>query len=33
VKATGRVPPPPANVWAQYRRGFVLAFEGKELAR
>jgi TonB family protein len=29
VKATGRVPPPPAG----FKRGFTLGFEGKELAR
>jgi TonB family protein len=29
VKATGRVPPPPAG----FKRGFTLVFEGKELTR
>jgi TonB family protein len=29
VKATGRVPPPPPN----FKRGFILTFEGKELAK
>jgi TonB family protein len=33
VKATGRVPPPPAAVRAKFRRGAVLAFDGKSLAR
>jgi len=29
IKATGRVPPPPAG----FKRGFRLGFEGKELTR
>ena len=29
VKATGRVPPPPAG----FKRGFTLVFEGKDLTR
>lgn len=33
VKSTGKVPPPPANLSAQFRRGILLVFAGKELAR
>ena len=33
VKATGRVPPPPANVAATYKRGLSIRFAGNELAR
>ncbi len=33
VSATAKVPPPPAAVAAQFRRGLLLDFEGKNLAR
>jgi TonB family protein len=33
VRATGRVPPPPPNQRARYRRGAKIGFEGKSLAR
>jgi TonB family protein len=33
VRATGKVPPPPAGVRAQFRRGVTLGFDGKGLAR
>jgi protein TonB len=33
VRATGKVPPPPVALRAKYRRGVVIAFEGKSLAR
>jgi colicin import membrane protein len=33
IQATRQVPPPPANQRARYRRGVVLAFDGKDLAR
>jgi TonB family protein len=33
VAATRKVPPPPASVRARYRRGVVLEFGGKDLAR
>jgi hypothetical protein len=33
IQATRRVPPPPAAVRARYRRGVVLQFGGKDLAR
>jgi periplasmic protein TonB len=33
VKATGQVPPPPPAVAAKFRRGILLEFEGKNLAR
>lgn len=33
VKATGRVPPPPAGLAARFKRGSLLVFEGKDLAR
>jgi TonB family protein len=33
VQATRRVPPPPASEQRKWRRGVVLGFEGKELAR
>lgn len=33
VRATGRVPPPPAAMRAQFGRGLRLDFEGKDLAR
>jgi TonB family protein len=33
VKATGQVPPPPAEVRAKFRRGLLVTFAGKDLAR
>jgi TonB family protein len=33
IQATRRVPPPPPNQRAKYRRGLVLAFDGKSLAQ
>ncbi len=33
VKATGRVPPPPAALRARFRRGLLITFAGKDLAR
>jgi TonB family protein len=33
IQTTRRVPPPPAAVRARYRRGVVMQFEGKDLAR
>lgn len=33
VRATGRVPPPPVNERAKYRKGVIIGCEGKELAR
>ena len=33
VKATGRVPPPPAGLATRFKRGTILAFEGKDLTR
>jgi TonB family protein len=33
VRATGRVPPPPVAERAKYRRGMVVEFAGKDLAR
>ena len=33
VKATSKVPPPPAAVRAKFRRGLVLAFDGGSLSR
>ncbi len=33
VTATGRVPPPPPALRNQFRRGMLLGFEGKNLAR
>jgi TonB family protein len=33
VKATGKVPPPPAAVRAKFQRGLLITFDGKNLAR
>jgi TonB family protein len=33
IKATARVPPPPATERARFRRGLLLEFAGKDLAR
>jgi TonB family protein len=33
VKATGRVPPPPAGLAARFKRGSLLVFDGKDLTR
>ncbi len=33
VKATGTVPPPPAAVRAKFKRGLLITFSGKDLAR
>jgi TonB family protein len=33
VKATAKVPPPPANLATRFKRGTILAFEGKDLNR
>ena len=33
IKATGRVPPPPAGLATRFKRGTLLVFEGKELTR
>jgi TonB family protein len=33
IKATGRVPPPPANERTRFQHGFTLVFDGKKLAR
>jgi TonB family protein len=33
VNATVRVPPPPEGLATRFKRGILLAFEGKDLAR
>jgi TonB family C-terminal domain len=33
VKSAGKVPPPPANLRARFKRGTLLEFAGKDLAR
>jgi TonB family protein len=33
VSATGRVPPPPAGLATRFKRGALIVFDGKDLAR